>query len=91
MIVGDYTIQHKVSGDFISSLKGPGITLQSEDMDKSMSILKSLGIWIAGVDDGDNVKMAIAQNNGKHDWYPGPLSDDGETDEETCNNLPTTA
>ena len=44
MKVGDYTIQHKVSGDFISSLDGPGIILKPEGMTESMSILNSLGI-----------------------------------------------
>jgi len=87
MKVGSYTIHHKVSGDFISNINEPGISLQSEDGDAPISILNSLSLWISGVDDGNNPKIATNQNNGKHDWFPGPLSQDGLTQEENCRNF----
>ncbi len=48
------------------------------------------GIWLGGIDFGGNLKLACQEygnNNGRSDFWPGPLSEDeGTTDAATCNN-----
>ncbi len=47
------------------------------------------GLWISGVDEAGNLKLAAStygQSNGRTDYYPGPLNENGATDETTCTN-----
>ena len=51
------------------------------------SFLKSLAFWKGGYDLGDNTKLLRAGNiSDGSDLSPGPLSDDGITNEETSRN-----
>lgn len=46
-------------------------------------------VWVGGVDPGGNLKLACQtfRNDGRNDFWPGPLSDaDGTTDATTCKN-----
>jgi hypothetical protein len=52
-------------------------------------------VWLGGVDDGDNLKVAaqtFGRQTGAFDFYPGPLNEEldpvvaGTTNKETCSN-----
>ncbi len=47
------------------------------------------GIWIGGYDSGHNMKLAAqtyGRANNKTDYWPGPLTDQGITTSDECNN-----
>ena len=47
------------------------------------------GVWIGGVDVGNNIKLAgVTYRSGtaNYDWFPGPLDKDGFTESEICKN-----
>lgn len=46
------------------------------------------GVWIGGVDPNGNLKLAGTQyaTGANTDWYPGPLDEDGVTDQEVCED-----
>jgi len=47
------------------------------------------GVWIGGVDPQGNLKVsaqAYGRASGRSDYWPGPLTESGATDAETCNN-----
>lgn len=48
----------------------------------SMSLMKSAGLWLAGLDSEGNLKLSaqLSNENGKTDFYPGVLSQDGVPD-----------
>jgi hypothetical protein len=54
-----------------------------------VSAIFAAGIWLGGLDEGGNLKLACQQygnSQGNSDFWPGPLSvDDGTTDAATCN------
>ena len=46
--------------------------------------------WAGGTDQGNNLKFAgntYGRSSGKTDWWPGPLSDVGESPAENCMNF----
>lgn len=47
------------------------------------------GLWIGGVDSGGGLKIAAQQygrNAGEFDYYPGPLTNEGTTEDVVCSN-----
>ena len=47
------------------------------------------GIWLGGVDPAGNLKLAAQTyglGSGREDFWPGPLTEEGATDAETCEN-----
>jgi hypothetical protein len=47
------------------------------------------GVWVGGTDIGGNLKLAgvtYRTATARFDWYPGPLNENGETDEPICKN-----
>ncbi|NNC95447.1 MAG: hypothetical protein HKN92_07780 [Chitinophagales bacterium] len=43
-------------------------------------------IWISGVDEGGNLKLAAqTYRQGGDDFWPGPIDDNGNVDQETCD------
>jgi hypothetical protein len=47
------------------------------------------GVWVGGQDIGGNLKLAgvtYRSLTNSFDWYPGPLNENGETDEPICKN-----
>ncbi len=84
---GAINVTHKVSGTFINGGADPGMTIQNDAYgSEPLSILNSASIWMAGVDHGNNLK-AVLSDGKKTDWYPGPLTPEGLTDNETCKNF----
>lgn len=55
-----------------------------------VSAIYAAGIWLGGLDDGGNLKVACqtyGNRNGDSDFWPGPLAEaDGMTDGINCNN-----
>jgi hypothetical protein len=45
-------------------------------------------VWLGGLDQGGNLKLACQdyRNTGQNDFWNGPLTDNGTTDEGTCKN-----
>ncbi len=55
-----------------------------------ISAIAGGGIWIGGFDPGGNIKLAATTfgvGAGGVDYYPGPLTESGETSLNTCNNF----
>lgn len=52
-----------------------------------VSALFAGGVWIGGYDQNGNLKLAAAtfSTGNDIDWYAGPLTEDGTTELETCN------
>lgn len=53
-----------------------------------VSSLFAGGVWLGGIDPGNNLKLACQtyRNDGKNDFWPGPISVAGVTDAVTCAN-----
>ncbi len=54
-----------------------------------VSALFAGGVWIGGVDKGNNIKLAgVTYRNAtsNYDWFPGPLDKEGLTELEQCND-----
>lgn len=58
-----------------------------------VSSIYAAGVWIGGLDDGGNLKVAAqtyGRSAGNFDFWPGPLiatgENQGQTDETTCSN-----
>ena len=48
------------------------------------------GLWIGGFDNGNNLKLAAqtyGRASGYTDYFPGPLSSNGTTNPDNCNNF----
>ena len=43
------------------------------------------GLWFGGINESNDLKLS-AQTYGPNGFWPGPLSESGETDAETCSN-----
>ena len=55
-----------------------------------VSAIASGGIWIGGFDEAGNIKVAAStfgMNAGEVDFYPGPLTEIGQTELTTCSNF----
>ena len=56
---------------------------------EEVSALFAAGVWLGGVDPAGNLKLA-AQTYGRYqgisDFYPGPLTPDGQTNSDQCAN-----
>lgn len=53
-----------------------------------VSALFAGAVWLGGVDDGDNLKLAAqtyGTASGDSDFWPGPLSEVGTTSQDTCD------
>lgn len=52
------------------------------------STIYAAGLWLGGVDAGGNLQLAAAtyRNTGATDFFTGPLSVDGTTNNENCSN-----
>ncbi|MBK8701108.1 MAG: hypothetical protein IPN29_16860 [Saprospiraceae bacterium] len=47
------------------------------------------GVWVGGRDKAGNIKLAgvtYRSLTDNFDWFPGPLDEDGQTDEPICKN-----
>lgn len=65
-----------------------GEALYNVPRDGEVSSLFAGAIWIGGVDDGGQLKVAAqTYRQSGTDFYAGPLQDDGTTDEATCKNF----
>ena len=55
---------------------------------REVSSIFAGSVWLGGVDPGGNLKLACQdyRNDGKNDFWPGPLTEQGITDEFTCTN-----
>ena len=53
---------------------------------KEVSAIFAGGVWIGGIDPNRNLKLAgvLYRNGNSTDFYPGPLDDNGETEQEIC-------
>jgi hypothetical protein len=55
----------------------------------AVSAIFAGGVWVGGQDVGGNLKLAgvtYRSLTNSFDWYPGPLNENGETDEPICKN-----
>ncbi len=55
---------------------------------KEVSSIFAGSVWIGGIDPGGNLKLACQtyRNDGKNDFWPGPLTDLGLAEQQTCKN-----
>jgi hypothetical protein len=55
---------------------------------REVSSIFAGSVWIGGVDPAGNLKIAAQdyRNDGRNDFWPGPLTELGVTDEFTCDN-----
>ncbi len=70
------------NGQYIVPKPGPG--------EPEVTAFHVGGIWIGGFDSGSNLKLAAqtyGRASGKTDYWPGPLSENGTTTMENCNNF----
>ncbi len=53
-----------------------------------VSALFAGSVWLGGVDPGGNLKLACQtyRNDGRNDFWPGPLNEQGTTERQVCNN-----
>ncbi len=74
---GDIWWDHQ-EGKYIVPKPAPGFP--------EVSSIFAGGVWIGGLDPVGNLKLAAVQysNNGRTDWYPGPLDENGQTEAEIC-------
>ncbi|MBU6340385.1 MAG: hypothetical protein KGS48_02720 [Bacteroidetes bacterium] len=55
---------------------------------REVSSIFAGSVWLGGIDPGGNLKLACQdyRNDGKNDFWPGPLTEQGVTDQYTCAN-----
>jgi len=84
-------VRHTPSGSlWWSGIDGGFIVDDSNLSSEPVTAIFAGGLWIGGVDDGGNLKMATSTyglGNGRADWFPGPLSSDGVATNEICINF----
>ncbi|MEM7102553.1 MAG: hypothetical protein AAF502_05410 [Bacteroidota bacterium] len=52
-----------------------------------VSSIFAASVWVGGFDDGGNLKIAAqTYRQSGNDFWPGPLDENGETEQATCNN-----
>ncbi|MCS6819883.1 MAG: hypothetical protein NZ522_08010, partial [Chitinophagales bacterium] len=50
----------------------------------SLNLLFAGAIWISGIDDGNNLKVAAQRYRQGDDYWPGPLDDNAQTNKKIC-------
>ncbi len=76
------------AGDlFTNLLEGRFIPHPDENGDGPGTIFVA-GLWLGGIDAGGNLRLAAAtyRASGKTDFFPGPLTPDGQTSAGDCSN-----
>lgn len=76
------------AGDlFTNFVEGRFIPNPDENGDGPGTIFTA-GLWLGGIDAGGNLRVAAAtyRASGKTDFFPGPLTQDGQTTEGDCSN-----
>jgi hypothetical protein len=55
---------------------------------REVSSIFAGSVWLGGIDPGKNLKLACQnyRSDGKNDFWPGPLTEQGTTDQYTCTN-----
>ena len=55
---------------------------------REVSSIFAGSVWLGGVDPAENLKLACQdyRNDGMNDFWPGPLTEVGITDEDVCSN-----
>jgi len=55
---------------------------------REVSALFAGSVWLGGFDPGGNLKLACQtfRNDGRNDFWPGPLNDEGITERAICSN-----
>ncbi len=55
---------------------------------REVSSLYAGSVWLGGIDPGGSLKLACQdyRNDGNNDFWPGPLTEQGVTDQFTCSN-----
>ncbi|HAD15108.1 MAG TPA: hypothetical protein DCF33_22010 [Saprospirales bacterium] len=64
---------------FLGGTNGQFLVPASDGATSTISLMKSAGLWLAGRDSADNLHLSaqLYNENGKTDFYPGVLSQDG--------------
>jgi len=79
-----------VRGDLFFDSREAGFRISTEPGQPKTTTVFAAGLWLGGIDDGGAFKVAAqtyGASNGRYDFYPGPLDDQGLTDSATCQQF----